>query len=81
MDKAAIEFDGDRVVVKIPGAVLVMSINQYMAALRAGKYWKREKAMLRRAGIPLQASPEPPGGAISGGCDKNPLGKVSGGEE
>ena len=79
-DKAAVQFDGDRVVVRIPRAVLVLSRTQYIAALRAGKYWRREKAVLRRAERGSQASPEAPGGPIAGGCDENPLEKIVGRE-
>jgi len=37
-------------------------------------HWKRERAALRWAGKRPQASPEAPGGAISGGCDENSQG-------
>ena len=68
-----ISFEGDQVIVQVPKAVLVMTRQQFIEALRRGKAYRRREALAQR----LTKSAQDQRGAIGEGTSKAPVAIVS----
>jgi hypothetical protein len=54
--ESGIVFDGDQAIIRLPKMVLVMSREQFVAALKKGKIYRRREAMAARMPQPEPAA-------------------------